>query len=139
MMEAAVFFKNISSNTQMAGSTSPVTTIVCQIVSSKWEAYCTVLLFPLNLRLWSSGFYSAQCNVLVWMFQRNVFSTSSSLSYLSLNLYTSNVCTACLLTANLSLTFGNTRKWSVSQSDHLKDHTWGILKCLHLSISMWLI
>ena len=37
------------------------------------------------------------------------FLTSSSLSFLRLNLSTLNFCTACLRTANLSLTFATTR------------------------------
>ena len=47
------------------------------------------------------------------------FLTSRLLSVPRLNL-TSNFCAACLITANLSLTFETTRQWSVSQSAPLK-------------------
>jgi len=67
------------------------------------------------------------------------FLTSSSLSFLRLNLSPSNFCTAFLLTANLSLTFATTRQWTVSQSAPLKDRTPSILECHLLSINMWSI
>ena len=40
--------------------------------------------------------------------------TCGSLCFLRLNLSTPNLCNACLLTANLSLTSATTRQWSVS-------------------------
>ena len=59
--------------------------------------------------------------------------TSGSLSFLKLNLCLSNLCAACLPTANLSLTFAITREWSVSQSAPLKLRTSSILEC-HLLV-----
>ena len=72
---------------------------------------------------------------LIW----NCFLTSNSLSYPRLNLSTSNVCVACFLATNLSLTFGNTRQWSVSHSVPVKYRTSRILECNLLSINMWSI
>ena len=60
------------------------------------------------------------------------FPTSSSFSFLVLNLSPSKFCAACLLTANLSLTFAITRQWS--------DHSWRtscVIECHLLSINMW--
>ena len=65
------------------------------------------------------------------------FVTTSSLSFLRLNISTSNFCAAFLLTANFSLTFATTRQWSISQSAPLKDCTSSILKCHLLSMNMW--
>jgi hypothetical protein len=45
-------------------------------------------------------------------------------------------CTACSLTANLSLTFATTRQSSVSQSFYLIDRTLTIAECHLLSINM---
>ena len=64
---------------------------------------------------------------------------SQPFSFLSLNLSTSNFCSASLLTANNSLTFENTREWSVSQSAPLKDRTSSIFECHLLSINIWSI
>ena len=72
---------------------------------------------------------------LIW----NSFLTSSSLSYLRLNLPTLNICVGCLLTANLFPTFGNTKQWSVSHSAPQKDGTSHILESNLLSINMWSI
>ena len=65
------------------------------------------------------------------------FITSSSLSFLRLNLSTSNFCAVCLLTANVSLTFTAIRQRSVKQSAPVKDGTSSILECHLLSINMW--
>jgi len=65
------------------------------------------------------------------------FLTSNSFSLLRLNVSPSHSCAACILTANLSLTFATTRQWSVSQSAPLKLHTSSILECFLLSISVW--
>ena len=65
------------------------------------------------------------------------FLTSSSLSFLRLNLSPSEFCAAFLLTANLSLTLATTRQWSVSQSAPLQLCTSSILECHLLSINMW--
>ena len=67
------------------------------------------------------------------------FLISRSFSFLRLNLSPSSVCAACLLTANLSLTFATTRQWSVSQSAPLKLRTSSMLDCHLLSINMWSI
>jgi hypothetical protein len=75
------------------------------------------------------------CEILTWYY----FLTSSSVSYLRLNLSTSNFSFACLLTIDLSLTLESTRQWSVSQSAPLKDRTSQILECLLVSLNMWLL
>ena len=67
------------------------------------------------------------------------FLTSSSLRFLRLNLTTSNFGVACLLAANLSLTFATIRELSVSLSAPLKDHTLSILECHLLYVNMWSI
>jgi hypothetical protein len=63
--------------------------------------------------------------ILIWY----CFLTSSLLSFLRLNLCTSNYCAASLITVNHSLTFATTRWWSVTQSAHLKDRTSTIPQC----------
>jgi len=65
------------------------------------------------------------------------FQTSRSLSFPKLNLFVSNFCDVCILTAKLSVTFAITRQWSVSQSAPLKLRTSSILKCHLLSINTW--
>ena len=69
------------------------------------------------------------------------FLTSSSFSFLRLNLSSSNFYAACLLTVNLSLTSATTRYWSISWSALLKPCTSSILK-FHLlfinTLSIWL-
>ena len=65
------------------------------------------------------------------------FLTSRSLSFLKLNLSTSNFCDACLFTANIFLTFAITRQQSVSQSALLKDRKWNMLKCHLPSVNIW--
>ena len=65
--------------------------------------------------------------------------TSSSFSFLKLNLSTSNFCAACLLTANLSLTSVTTTQWSMSQSAPLKDRRSRVLECHLLCINTWSI
>ena len=65
------------------------------------------------------------------------FLTSSSLIFLRLNLSTSTFCAACLLTANISLTFTDIRQWSVKQSAPVKHRTSSIVECHLLSINMW--
>ena len=58
-----------------------------------------------------------------------LFPNSRSLSFLRLNLSTSNLYVVYLLTLNLSLTFAVTRLSSVSLLVSLKDHTSSILEC----------
>jgi hypothetical protein len=65
--------------------------------------------------------------------------TSSSFSFLRLNLPPLNFCTTCLLIARLSLTFATARWWSVSQSALLKLHTSSMLGCRLLSVHTWSI
>jgi len=67
------------------------------------------------------------------------FLISSSFSFLRLSHFTSNFCAACLFTANLSLSFETTRKWSVSQLVPLQLRTYSIFDFHLLSISMWSI
>ena len=66
--------------------------------------------------------YSKAANlfeILIWY----RFLTSSSFSFLRLNMSPSNYCATCLLTSNFSLTFSTTRIWSISKSAPLKQHT----------------
>ena len=64
--------------------------------------------------------------------------TSSSFSFLYLNLSTWNFCAARLHAANFSLNFATTRQWTVSQSAHVKDRTSSMLE-RRLSINIWSI
>ena len=65
------------------------------------------------------------------------FLTSSSFSFLRLNLSPSNLCAACLITAYLFLNFSTTKQWSVSQSALLNLRTSSKIECHFLSINMW--
>ena len=99
------------------------------------------ILFMISQALFmssSSLTFSKAANLLVisiWY----CFLTSSSFSFLILNLSPSDFCVAHWLTTNLSLTYATTRYWSISQSAPLKDHTLSILECHLLSTNMWSI
>jgi len=70
----------------------------------------------LSVTIWGIIFKFSKAANLFETLNWNCFLTSSSLSYLRLNLSTLNACIASLLTTNLSPTFGNTKQWSLSHS-----------------------
>ena len=108
----------------------------CRPRLSLAEFFIFSVMFSQALLAFSSPFkFCKAANLFVisiWYF----YLTPSSFSFLRLNLSPSNVCAACLRTANHSLSFATTRQWSVSQSAPLKLRTSSMLECHLLSINM---
>ena len=112
---------------------------LCKLRLSLFEVLISSLMLSQALFMASpSGQFAKAQNLFVisvWY----CFLTFSSFSFLRFSLSPSNLCAACLPTANLSLNSATTRQWSVSQSAPLKLHTSSTLECHLLSINMWSI
>jgi len=106
-----------------------------------WFSLAEVLIFSLtfsqDLFMSSPQFQLSKTASMLKILICHCFLTASSFSFLILIFSHQNSSVACLLTANLSLTFATTRQWSVSQSALLKHCTSITLECHLLSINIW--
>jgi hypothetical protein len=106
--------------------------------------FWTFILLPLILTDTVSTWICIFCllfshAIVMSLLPSKFYITSTSCSFMKLNLSISNFCAAHLHTNSLFLTFSTTSYLSVLQSAALKERLSSILECSLLSINMWLI